>query len=272
MPENGLKLKLKPALEALNGGLFVSRGEGRHPHRTIDSYELILVTEGRLGMYEEEQTFDLGPGETLLLHPHRKHGGTTPYPAGLRFYWIHFRLLAGGGKGSGPEVPQRALLDEPERLVALFRRFLDDQASGRLEPGAAALLVELMLLEAAHMPAAGPDRAVAVMAEHARRFIVLNASRPISTADIAEALGCNPDHLGRVFRATCGHTVVDEIHRCRVQSACRQLLDSTANIDAIAAAAGFTDAHYFRRIFKRLQGMTPGAYRRLYGRVHVNTE
>ncbi|MCL6614629.1 MAG: helix-turn-helix domain-containing protein, partial [Firmicutes bacterium] len=49
------------------------------------------------------------------------------------------------------------------------------------------------------------------------------------------------------------------------------LMDDTKNVEEIAFACGFNDPAYFRRIFKRKQGIAPSAYRRLYAKIHVNT-
>ncbi len=44
------------------------------------------------------------------------------------------------------------------------------------------------------------------------------------------------------------------------------------NVSKIAHACGFTDISYFFRLFKRYEGMTAMAFRRLNAQVRVNFE
>ncbi|MGH2671523.1 MAG: helix-turn-helix domain-containing protein [Actinomycetota bacterium] len=60
-----------------------------------------------------------------------------------------------------------------------------------------------------------------------------------------------------------GETITDHIHRLRIDRA-RMLLRSTDRpVARIAAEVGFGDERYFRRIFKRRVGLTPGQFQRL---------
>ena len=267
-----LDLRLRLPVRALNAGLFVSRGVGMHPERVIDSHELIFVQRGALGMREDDRQFTLGPGQTLLLWPGRRHGGTVPYPPDLSFYWVHFTLEPGRG-GFSARIPQTATLRRPERMVELFRRFLDDQESGWLAPQSGACLIVQMLLETSRnfndIPAVGPS--CLSLASRAEAYIRTNFGRSISASGIARALRCNPDYLGRVFRAAYGRTLTGRLHRCRVNRARALLMESGASAKEIAAQCGFSDAVYFRRIFRRECGMSPAVFRRLYARVRVNT-
>ena len=72
------------------GGLFVSPGYGRHPDRVIDSWELIQVRTGVLHIEENGVEYHVGPGESLLMPPKRRHRGLSEHPEELSFYWVHF--------------------------------------------------------------------------------------------------------------------------------------------------------------------------------------
>ena len=73
-------------------GLFISSGQGTHPDRTLDSYELIVVRKGMLSIWEEDVRYDVPPEHALLLVPGKRHRGATPFERDLSFYWIHFLL------------------------------------------------------------------------------------------------------------------------------------------------------------------------------------
>ncbi|HOX08120.1 MAG TPA: helix-turn-helix domain-containing protein [Planctomycetota bacterium] len=278
---NTLNLDPELPVRALNAGLFVSRGQGVHATRTIESHELIFVRSGVLGMFEEDRRFEVRAGEALHLWPGRRHGGTAPYPADLSFYWLHFRTAQRGrqiGRSATALVlPQHARVGRPDRLTELLRRFLDDQESGRLTPLSGALLVTLMLEEAsgAGSPAAAASAAASgaeALAARADEFILTHFHEPVSAWDVAGNLDCNPDYLGRVYRRMRRMTLTEAINRARLRHARKLLLDSSRNIDEVARSAGFSEAGYFRRVFQRAEGLTPSAFRRSYARMHMNTE
>jgi AraC-like DNA-binding protein len=268
-------------LKAQNAGLFMSREPSMHPTRVIESHELIFIKQGQLDMWENEQRFHLEPGDTLHLWPGRRHGSSCPMPADLRFYWIHFEVLEKGNAqadGSSPlvtKLPQVNSLNQPERLERLFRQFLEDQETGLLHPYAASLLTMLMLIEASQVHVeptnAAPDDANAV-ATWAHTYIRINYNRPITTDKVAHAVGYNPDYLGRIYRRVYGCTLTEAIHRRRIHVACEYLLDTNMTIEQIAHVCGFSDADYFRRLFRRYMGASPGTYRDEHSRVHVNTQ
>lgn len=89
-----LELSMTLPIKVQNGGLFISRGVGRHPARRLESWEIIFVEKGRLAIQEEERIFLVDAGESLLLWPNRQHVGVEDFPADLKFYWLHFEVKA----------------------------------------------------------------------------------------------------------------------------------------------------------------------------------
>lgn len=269
-----LDIPVACGVEVLNGGLFVSRGEGVHRTRRIDSYELIFVRRGCLAMWEEKTDFEIHAGQTLILWPGRKHGGARRYDPDLSFYWIHFNLPGQSKrKSGGMHLVQHQQLARPERLEQLFRRFLDDQETGRPDKPEGDLLMALMLCEVARKEEAAVrvSDTVAALAQRADQWIQLHSARPISTADVARALSCNADYLGRMYRCVFDCTIVEAIHRCRIRIAKADLMETNDTIQQIAHSCGFEDPGYFRRVFRRIEGMSPRRYRQLHARMHVIT-
>lgn len=270
MPLQVLCLDSRHLPVAANAGLFVSRGQGIHPDRMIDSYELIFVRSGTLVMEEAGQTLQVRQNQTLLLWPDRRHRGLQPYSADLSFYWIHFHLRA-SSRAQELRIAQLSQPRRPDRLMELYHRFLDDQQDGKLTPIAANALMTLMLCEAADV--AAPDNALSaarLLAGRAEAYIAAHAQKSLSATTIADHLQCNPDYLGRVYRRIFGHTLTDAIHRQRCRDARKLLLESALNVDQIARQVGFESAGYLRRLFKRSEGITPLRYRQLHRRIHIN--
>ena len=267
-------------IEALNAGLFVSPGFGTHAVRVIDSYELIFVTQGRLDMFEEDRPFSLVRNQTLLLSPGARHGGLLPYTPDVNFYWVHFRVRACHPHPGWVSVPKVATTRNPDALTEVFCRFISDQESGILDPLDAAHLVALMLCEISEEAQRPGGRRVrggirdeqAALAENVQGYIDSHFPQSITTSTIAAALRFNPDYLERVFRARAKMSILDAVHQKRIGVA-RALLytEPGKNINEIAFQCGYTDPGYFRRMFKRLTGLTPRKFRTLYARTHINT-
>lgn len=258
------------AIQPENAGLFISPGFGKHPSRVLPSFELIFVRSGTLSIADERQSFSVSEGQTLILWPKISHWGTGDYQQGLSFYWIHFQSRQRKERKSiGKMIPQYATPKRPERLTELFHRYLDDQESGRLTEEQSRLLIGLMLLEI-HAPEPQTTPSEESLAGRAERYIATQFDRGIHAGEVATEVGCHPDYLGRVYRKVYGHTLSDAIHQKQIAEARRLLRESDKNIDEIATASGFTEARYFRKLFRQYQGMSPRTYRTLYSRSFIN--
>ncbi len=83
----------------------------------------------------------------------------------------------------------------------------------------------------------------------------------ISVADIAGQQKCNADYLSRVFKRTAGFGVIEYLHRVRVDHARRLLLTDRFTIGEVGHLVGFPDQSHFGKVFRRLVGLTPQAFR-----------
>jgi LacI family transcriptional regulator len=90
------------------------------------------------------------------------------------------------------------------------------------------------------------------------------AAGRLTVAQLLASVPCSRRTLEKRFRATLGRSIHDEIIRRRIDGARRLLRDTTFTIAAIAEETGFGNAQRFYAAFRRLQGATPGAYRRSY--------
>lgn len=68
----------------------------------------------------------------------------------------------------------------------------------------------------------------------------------------------------RRFTKATGYTPIEYVQHLRVEEAKRRLERSDAPIDEIGWKVGYEDPAFFRRLFKRITRLTPGAYRRKF--------
>ena len=68
----------------------------------------------------------------------------------------------------------------------------------------------------------------------------------------------------RRFTEATGFSPIDYVQRLRIEDAKRRLERTDAPADEISWKIGYEDPAFFRRLFKRVTGMTPGAYRKRF--------
>ena len=102
----------------------------------------------------------------------------------------------------------------------------------------------------------------ALLIRQAGHLIQAGESAPFHLAALAETLQVTPEHLCRAFRNQMGITPKAYHDELRLGRICKRLLNSPADIKAIAAEAGFSDLSHFNKFFKARRGITPGQFRR----------
>jgi transcriptional regulator GlxA family with amidase domain len=86
---------------------------------------------------------------------------------------------------------------------------------------------------------------------------------------VLERSGLPQRTLKRRFKSATGISLIEYIQRLRVEHAKRLLESDEASIEAISTESGYEDVAFFRRLFKRSTGLTPGQYRRMFKGDHM---
>jgi AraC-like DNA-binding protein len=254
-----------PAAAVVEAGVHPRGLLRRHEDRVLPVHELIVVQSGVLPIAEDERRFNVSGGEWVLLQAGRRHFGYDDLGPDTWFYWVCFGQDVDGSGSALPRGRRTGRLARPDRLRVLFVHMLEDQQTGILSTLSARNYLQLMLSEILLEPAGVEDQSAGTqLARRAASFIAEHLTEPdLATARIAGALVCNPDYLGRTFRDAFNETPTDYIHRLRIDRACTLFRTSTWSVEQVATDVGFSDVRYFRRIFRRSVGLSPGQFQRL---------
>ena len=82
----------------------------------------------------------------------------------------------------------------------------------------------------------------------------------LNVSALAGRLNMNLAYIGRTFKQYMGVSLPDYIHSVRIRE-CKKLLSDGISVAAAAEAVGYVDAKSLIRIFKKLEGITPGQYK-----------
>jgi AraC-like DNA-binding protein/ligand-binding sensor protein len=170
-------------------------------------------------------------------------------PSALTFKKATKALLKFGLKGDlvsmkkaflETRVVSKKQYDSALRLLAIFAQHL------------ATLSNQLAVREdAAELPAIG----------RARAFITENHANEISLGMVARAVNMSAYHFCKTFHKATGLTFTDYVARVRVEKVKDLLLNPNKRISEAAYEAGFQSLSQFNRVFRRVAGEAPTAYR-----------
>jgi len=93
-------------------------------------------------------------------------------------------------------------------------------------------------------------------------FIRANLTETLRLSELAAISGLSPSHFGRAFKGSTGLPPHRWQLNMRIEQARAMLSDAGASLADIACATGFADQSHFTRVFSKIVGTSPGAWRR----------
>ncbi|MGI6238068.1 MAG: helix-turn-helix domain-containing protein [Christensenellales bacterium] len=138
-------------------------------------------------------------------------------------------------------VSELSQADDYEELckwvVRMLEQFLDTVSQSQDAPGSAQL-------------------------NDALSYIRMHHVRGLSLDEVAAHAHISPYYLSHLFREKLGVTFVEYVTSVRMELAKNYLLHTRLPISVVAEKAGYDDAGYFGKVFKRYTGQTPKGFRR----------
>lgn len=247
-----------------------------------DHYEFALVHRGRVTLSIERCSVELKEGEGYFINANMLH--QIRVADGAAEGMMHTQLVGRSIVAGTGLVARRyvapvedcpaldALIFSPgesghapllENLRAAFAAAEEDGEGHEME-----ICARLGMVWCALYRLAKPSlRSDSLPSESSLRvkemltYIHENYARPIRVSDIAAACGVCERECFRCFSRALDTTPMDYLARHRAAIAARLLRESAMSVAEIAAACGFADPGYFGKVFRRIFGISPGAYR-----------
>lgn len=259
-----------------------------YPLRRIYDFELLYLIAGRIKIQLGSSSYSVSSGELIFIRAGLPHKIKIEEDERALFYGIHFDFFdeitfefdqeiivdessperfpfckeaVMAGQAPLSDIP---VMQPPQEIVRSIERLIEEFNHGL--PGVALYCKGLMLQIlidlfrfSAHGRSLHPNNRERL--KTVAEWIDLNYSGDCSGKALAGMLNLNEDHLAKQFKAAYGMTPNKYVQLIRHREAKRMLRETTESVENIANAVGFDDLHYFSRMFRKWEGVSPRAYR-----------
>jgi|GEM_PF-3885282 len=243
-----------------------------------DHFEIIGVSSGRAAVRYNRRLYQVSGPAILVYQPGAYHQEVADKQHPWKTMYLGVRITGWPG---GSFKRQGLLTVNPvssirEGLSILSK--IQQEITGRQwcqKPVITGRVYELIrLLLVRHEPAkekteVSPAQKIRQqqIISRLKSYIETHASDKVSLTQLTEVVYLSPYYLSHIFKAETGYSPIHYLIKVKVDLARKLLADPNLTVSQVAARIGYESIHYFSRIFKTVEGISPKAYRnRLFTR------
>jgi epoxyqueuosine reductase len=258
------RIPLKPERES---GLWVDRiGSGVNFKNTspglriLSLYAAVGISEGKGTFYTPETgEIRVEENDVMLLFPGSRHYYIPDY------YWDSRWVVWDGAEAEklvemGYFTPEKPIIKNAYSTIKEAHTKLS-VLMDKETPGAVlerkVILFDMLLALHKHSEIDSTQNAVTV--KKAVDYIDANLAKDLTLEEVSKHCGYSIPHFRRIFNAETGVSPKEFIISRKITKA-KEYLDSRIPIKEAASMLGFNNESYFRKVFKKVTGITPGRF------------
>jgi AraC-like DNA-binding protein len=268
-----------------------TRTHGERYTRRIYDFELLYILEGTLSLEIGDQSFQPKSGELVYLQAgvtHTVEVTSQPSAIMLGIHYDYFDELDIQQdndiiveeksvrteqfcnepmlKLNQPFLSRMVFVPNPQ-LIPLMRAVIDEFTERRegFELCCKGVMLQIFSLLAREQELGGASND----AKYKEQILAIanriqsDCRQDWSNDTVADTLSLEVSYAAKQFKQILGLTPNKYIQYVRHQTAKTYLRNSDMKIAAISHAVGYDDFHYFSRLFKKMEGLSPLQYRKL---------
>lgn len=239
-----------------------------HPFLTHNTrgrldYYLLYVKDGVLNVNIDGEIKKMTSGDFVIFPPKYKYKYGIDAKKSISYFFVHFtgshaeEYLKALKISEGPTVRHTRYGEELSLAFSSF--FAEYERGAELRDTAlSAELFRIIVLLAKAFHFGSESCAVS----KSLSYINENYTKAIRIPELAAAEGLSVSRYNAVFRKCVGVSPIKYMTNLRIKQACI-LLDSTnLTVKQIGELVGYSDNHFFSKLFKGYVGVSPLTYRR----------
>jgi len=254
-------------------GVGIDFHQEMDPHsrpRGYPHYQWIQCEEGEGILKVGDHECMIGPDQGIFLYPrvpHTYYSVTNPW----KVHWLTFN-----GSHLQPILKAVGLLDSGvysvvhgEQLVhkmrIAFYHLLSDSNLKGLECSSLVYDFLITMMKYIHRAEDEP-----VVKKYSRlgpvfSYIEKNFHKLITIDELAEVLQVTPQHLCHLFREALDQRPIAYVNSYRIAMSKDMMIQyPDLNLADVAEKCGYESLNYFSSVFRNLEGISPGEYRKLH--------
>ena len=226
-----------------------------------NDYYLLYMISGSMEVLLGETTVNIKSGDVVIFPPHERYRYYFSGGDSLDYMWVHFTGSYAGRFleecGLSP-LPFCASTANDQKIVRRFKKLFDCYESGdELQKyELSAHLEQIIIAVSKEINATREHRSL----ERSLRYIHAEYMNKISIPQLAAMENLSNSRYITLFNKQMGISPTSYIIKLRMDAA-RELLQTTdLSVKQVGILVGYTDAHFFSKLFKKYVGISPKSY------------
>lgn len=236
----------------------------------LNSFLCFVVLEGTGELHYQGKRYELKPGDVVFLDCRRNYSHSTGRIL-WSLQWCHFygpSMPAVYAKycerGGLPVIHPKRRQDYTDLISQLYDLAGSDDYIRDMRINEALNRLLTLLMETSwHQGAQGlaPKR---MEVARVKAYLDEHYGEKLSLESVAREFYVDKFYLARLFKEQYGNTLVAYLQQVRITHAKHQLRFTQKSIEEIGLECGIGELSYFSRVFKKLEGVSPSAYRKMW--------
>ncbi len=258
-------------IKLLMGGTFCGNSSWNKTASSVDNcFKLYYVRMGNAKIIEKEKTHELNKGKLYFINGYKLDSQKSTEP--FLVDWIHFlpkSLYFNYVLKSTPIVTELNI-DSFSSFHSYFEQFESffSGKSDKKESKYMMMEIQTLLYFVISKIFRIHDSEISESDNQMKRVIPAleciseNYRNNLSLQELADKCCLSPNYFHRVFTDIFKVSPLNYIRDLRMDEAIRQLVYTNNPVKTVAYNVGYDDEAYFSRVFSKIYGTSPGAYRK----------
>lgn len=239
----------------------------------LKSYLFFIVLDGSGTLQYEDTSFAIEKGDCIFIDCKKRYSHKSSKDQLWHLKWVHFygitieniyeKYLLQGGRPCfrTKELENYSLLlQELYNITNLDHQLRDMMIFEKLTG-----LLTLIMSENYRNETISPEMASAkAKLLDIKNYLDAHYTEKVTLSFLELNFYINKYYLTRLFKENFGISINNYLIQKRITEAKYQLRFTNKTIKIISHNCGMTDTSYFNRLFKKVEGITPGEFRKLW--------